>query len=235
MAEAHVEQVEVFRLAKEALDAVAPVRRTQKDDGKDQDTPLVTGTVSPFEIIRAILCHPDIDQGLVRGIHWMPIGNNLHAYIIVFHDDGERNCVSRIAYSQTMQESEDESDAESDDESWESEEESSEMILDYDASHCVTTFEDDFLEPVKGPGSVKKLAFQGKCLDVAGVGIVKWTFFDPSTHEPSDAFLPTFFVPDSPVARALSVKQLQQHYPLLGREILQTCENMAAANESHNI
>lgn len=90
---------EVLRLAKAALESVRPLRETQTNDGNDESTPLVTGTVPPQEVAGCLFNHPEIDHGLRQGIMWMPRGNELLAWIMTFDESGEREVVQRIAYS----------------------------------------------------------------------------------------------------------------------------------------
>jgi len=90
---------EVLRLAKAALESVRPLRETQTNDGKDENTPLVTGTVPPEEVVGCLFNHPEIDHGLRQGITWMPHGNDLVALIMTFDESGEGEAVKRIAYS----------------------------------------------------------------------------------------------------------------------------------------
>ena len=97
MASSHEE--EVLRLAKAALESVRPLRVTQRNDGKDEKTPLVTGTVPTEEVVGCLFNHPEIDHELRTGIMWKPLGNDLQAFIMTFDESGERELVTRIAYS----------------------------------------------------------------------------------------------------------------------------------------
>ena len=89
---------EVFRLAEATLESVRNLRETQRNDGGDEDTPLVTGAVPAMEVAECLFSHPNIDRGLRQCIMWTPLANDLHALVVCFSDDGEREAVNRIAY-----------------------------------------------------------------------------------------------------------------------------------------
>jgi len=97
MASSH--EQEVLRLAKAALESVRPLRVTQKNDDGDENTPLVTGTVSIEEVVGCLYNHPEIDHKLRKGILWNLHGNDLQAFIMTFNESGEREVAARIAYS----------------------------------------------------------------------------------------------------------------------------------------
>lgn len=98
MATPHEE--EVLRLAKATLESVRPLRETQTNDHKDENTPLVTGTVPATEIGDCLFNHPEIDHRLRQGMAWVVNGNSILTFIMTFTSDGEKECVQRTTYAQ---------------------------------------------------------------------------------------------------------------------------------------